>query len=91
MKFVAVLEPNDKCNLGCHGTGEIRHLIKKGTKSATKQSICPCCEVTLLSQDPNETLEQLAEITGRSVAEFRGGILTPAEFLESVRKRKAQK
>lgn len=86
MKFVAVLEPKGKCNLGCNGTGTIHYRVKRGTKSVVKLSICRCCVVTLLSRDPDEALEQLAEITGRPVWR-RGNIVTPSEFIDDIKRR----
>jgi len=87
VKFVALLEPANKCKQGCNSTGLIRlHIHLKGIKDTIKQAVCPCCKVIPLSADPDEALEELARLTGRSIKKEEI-IITPAEFIDDARKR----
>ncbi len=84
MEFVAVLKPDDKCKLGCFGTGILRRMrVWPDKKASAVETICACCKVTVLSKDPDEALEKLAELTGRKLR--MKDIVTPSEYLEDIK------
>ncbi len=86
MEFLALLKPDDHCNIGCHGTGilnRMRTWPDKGPSSV--ETICACCKFTILSKDPDEALEELAKLTGRKLR--MKDIITPPEYLEDIKEK----
>lgn len=76
--FIAVLEPNPKCKMGCNGTGKITHYIKKQGKEARKKSICACAFIQYDNDDFEQVLTHMAKLVGRKVSR-KSGVVTPDE------------
>ncbi|KKN53600.1 hypothetical protein LCGC14_0600960 [marine sediment metagenome] len=76
--FVAVLEPNPNCKLGCNGSGKIRHYRKVDTQEHRKICICSCVFIQYESDDFEEVLKHMAKLSGRPVGR-KSGIVTAEE------------
>ena len=86
MEFLALLKPDDHCNIGCHGTGILNRMCTwPDRKPSSVETICACCKFTVLSKDPDQALEELAKLTGRKLR--LEGIRTPAEYVQDIKER----
>lgn len=88
MQFVAVLEPKERCKFGCYGTGTLNRITTVRKDAISKETICPCCKVTILSKDPEEALRKLADLTGHRISTIEK-IISPREFIEEIKERRA--
>ena len=70
--FVAVLEANPRCKLGCYGTGTVKHTKTVRLTKVSKDSICACAFVQYMEEDFELVLQHMAELAGRKVSSKAG-------------------